>query len=201
MKFLFAILHISQANRATRKHIRVNVRMALVARRDHGPVASSSQAGSRFIILFRGDWSHGPMAFNIENEYLGCYISAFHVPCKRKKWLPPWFFNKGKNLPARKLTRLAGKSPCFNDNRRYICLNAWFSIGTFHDSPRLNRSKRPSRARVEMKAHNNALGRPTQQGCREPIGVEKDVWMQNNLGKFWKKIFLGKKFVLRFKVF
>ena len=38
-------------------------------------------------------------------------------------------------------------------------------------------------------------------GCREPIGVEKDVWMQNNLGKFWKKIFLGKKFVLRFKVF
>ena len=56
-------LHISQANIATRKDLRVNVQMVLVAWRDHGPVPSSSQP--------RGDWSHGLMVFNIGNEYLG----------------------------------------------------------------------------------------------------------------------------------
>ena len=76
--------------------------------------------------------------------------------------------------------------------RTYPPENSRGQLENHHVSPRLNRSKRPSRARVEMKAHNNALGRPTQQGCREPIGGEKDVSMRKNWGKFWKKIFLGR---------
>ena len=46
-----------------------------------------------------------------------------------------------------------------------------------------------------MKAHNNALGRPIQVE-RTQNGVEKNVSIQNNLGKLWK-ILLEGKFVLR----